>query len=365
MNKSTEDTKNSANSSNNTDNVLLIDYCSARTVIFVSVIMVLLAVVMLLVPGQSIHASWGSLGVLVILLQWLGLSSLAVLCMLSPKMKNLGLTLSTVAAFIIIQIMTLLVSEIAYQLTHYYVALWQMTPKRHDLFLLRNLAISVIISGVALRYMYMQRLLQRQLEAKNEARIQALQARIHPHFLFNSMNTIAALLHIDADAAEKAVISLSAMYRAALESGAELVPLATEIELTRHYLSVEGLRLNERLQVDWQIDPQALQARIPSLVIQPLVENAVYHGIEPCIDGGTISINVEQNDTVRIVISNPLPSDEDGPRQSGNQLALKNIRDRLAIAFGRRASLRSFHNGDSYRVELELPVNAEPVEAQQ
>jgi len=354
--------KTSADKPGSTDNALLIDYCSARTVMLVSVIMVLLAIVMLLVPGQSIHASWGSLGVLVILLQWLGLSSLAVLCVLSTKLKGLSLISSTIVAFIMIQLMTLLVSEIAYQLTHYYVALWSMTPKRHDLFLLRNLAISVIISGVTLRYMYMQRLLQRQLEAKNEARIQALQARIHPHFLFNSMNTIAALLHIDADAAEKAVISLSAMYRAALESGAELVPLSTEIELTRHYLSVEGLRLNDRLKVDWQIDPQALQAKIPSLMIQPLVENAVYHGIEPCIDGGEIRISVKQNDTVKIVISNPLPSDEDGPRQSGNQIALKNIRDRLAIAFGRRASLRSFHNGDSYRVELELPVTADEKE---
>ena len=355
----------SSDNVSNIENALLIDYCSGRTVMLVSVIMVLLAIVMLLVPGQSIHASWGSLGVLVLLLQWLGLSSLAVLCMLSPKIKNLGLTSSTIVAFLIIQLMTLIVSEIAYQLTQYYVALWPMTPKRHDLFLLRNLAISVIISGVTLRYMYMQRLLQRQLEAKNEARIQALQARIHPHFLFNSMNTIAALLHIDADAAEKAVISLSAMYRAALESGAELVPLATEIELTRHYLSVEGLRLNDRLRVDWQIDPQALQTKIPSLIIQPLVENAVYHGIEPCVGGGEIRISIEQKDTVKIIISNPLPSDEDGPRQPGNQLALKNIRDRLAIAFGRQASLKSFQHGDTYRVELELPVSEKPAEGKQ
>ena len=354
--------KSPADKPGSTDSVLLIDYCSARTVTLVSVIMVLLAIVMLLVPGQSIHASWGSLGLLVILLQWLGLSSLAVLCVLSSKLKSLSLVSSTIVAFIIIQVMTLLVSEIAYQLTYYYVSLWPMTPKRHDLFLLRNLAISVIISGVTLRYMYMQRLLQRQLEAKNEARIQALQARIHPHFLFNSMNTIAALLHINADAAEKAVISLSAMYRAALESGTDMVSLATELELTRHYLSVEGLRLNERLKVDWEIDPQALQAKIPSLVIQPLVENAVYHGIEPCLVGGEIRIKVEQKEAVKISISNPLPSEEDGASQPGNQLALKNIRDRLAIAYGRRASLRSFHQGDIYRVELEIPLSADGTE---
>ena len=110
--------KSPADKPGNTDNVLLIDYCSARTVMLVAVIMVLLAIVMLLVPGQSIHASWGSLGLLVILLQWLGLSSLAVLCLLSPKLKSLSLISSTIVAFVIIQVMTLLVSEIAYQLTH-------------------------------------------------------------------------------------------------------------------------------------------------------------------------------------------------------------------------------------------------------
>ena len=341
----------------NTDNnEILSDYCSARTVFLVMLIMVLLAIVMLLVPGQSIHTGWDSLGLLVLLLLWLGLSSLSVLCALSSRLNRLSLTASSISAFLIIQLMTLIVSEIAYQLTLYYVSLWPMTPKSHGLFLLRNLAISTIVSGIALRYMYLQRQIQRKSAAENQARIQALQARIHPHFLFNSMNTIAALLHVDADAAEKAVISLSAMYRAALKSGAELVSLNSEIELTRHYLSVEGLRLHDRLKVDWQIDPLAMQARIPSLIIQPLVENAVYHGIEPRVGGGEIRISVELDDKVRITISNPLPSDDEKSPQSGNQLALKNIKERLSIAFGRQASLRTFHQGDCFRVVLEFPL---------
>jgi len=357
MSNSPEEKKN--------DNMLLSDYCSTRTVLLVSSTMVLLAIVMLLVPGQTIHTGWNSLGVLVLLLMWLGLSSLAVLCALSPRLKHLSLISSTIVAFIVIQVMTLIVSEIAYQLTIYYVALWPMTPKRHDLFLLRNVAISIIVSGISLRYMYMKKQLQRKTEAENQARILALQARIHPHFLFNSMNTIAALLHVDADAAEKAVVSLSAMYRAALESGTELVSLDSEIELTRHYLSVEALRLHDRLKVDWQIDPQAIHARLPSLTIQPLVENAVYHGIEPRVGGGEIRISVALDDKVRITISNPLPSVDEVSPQSGNQLALKNIRDRLSITFGRHASLRSFHQDDCFRVELVFPIAIDKSENEQ
>lgn len=349
------------------NNEILSDYCSARTVFLVMLIMVLLAIVMLLVPGQSIHTGWDSLGLLVLLLLWLGLSSLSVLCALSPRLKRLSLTVSTIVAFIIIQLMTLIVSEIAYQLTLYYVSLWPMVPESHSLFLLRNLAISTIVSGIALRYMYLQRQIQRKSAAENVARVQALQARIHPHFLFNSMNTIAALLHVDADAAEKAVISLSAMYRAALESGTELVSLNSEIELTRQYLSVEGLRLHDRLKVDWQIDPRAMHAQMPSLTIQPLVENAVYHGIEPRVSGGEIriSIKLDDNDKVRITINNPLPSVDERSPQSGNQIALKNIRERLSIAFGRHASLRSFHEGDCFRVELEFPISIDTPEDEQ
>jgi len=347
--------KYNAMEKNSDNNELLSNYCESRTVFLVTLIMVLLAIVMLLVPGQSIHTSWASLGLLVMLLLWLGLSSLSVLCMLTPLLKKLSLIGSTITAFIIIQLMTLVVSEVAYQLTLYYVSLWPVRPDNHSLFLLRNVATSMIISGAALQYMYLQRQLQRKTATENQARILALQARIHPHFLFNSMNTIAALLHEDADAAEKAVVSLSVMYRAALASGMELVSLKSEIELTKHYLSVESLRLHDRLKVDWQIDAHALTSKIPGLTIQPLVENAVYHGIEPRVDGGEIQIRVEVAKKVLITIRNPLPSKDEVTPQSGNQLAMKNIQERMSISFGKHASLRSFHEEGCYRVELEFP----------
>ncbi len=334
---------------------LLADFCSARAVLLVAVSMVLLAIVMLLVPGQRLTTSWESLGMLAMFLQWLGLMSLALLCLLSPWLKRLSLTLNTGVTFVIIQLTTLFVSEVSYRLTQWQSMLHHLQPDQHDLFLLRNVAISIIISGVVLRYMYLQRQLQVRTLAESQARIQALQARIRPHFLFNSMNTIAALTHIDADAAEQAVMNLSEIYRATLQSDDALTTLDNEIDLTRHYLAVEQLRLGERLKIDWQIDDDVLQSGIPSLTIQPLVENAVYHGIEPRDAGGTIEVHVRARKCIEITIRNPLPSRDDITQQRGNQMALNNIRERLAIAYGKQSSLRSTQDETHYEVVLCLP----------
>ncbi|MCW8963876.1 MAG: histidine kinase [Gammaproteobacteria bacterium] len=318
--------------------------------------MCLLAMVMLLMPGQRMIVSWASLGMLAMFLQWLGLLSLTVLCVLSPLLRRMGILSGSILTFASIQLVTLVVSEAAYQLTQYYATLAYMAPQQHSLFLMRNLAISVIISGIALRYMYLQRQLQVRIEAENQAKIQALQARIRPHFLFNSMNTIAALTHVDAYAAEKAILDLSEIYRATLNADDAMTTLAEEVALTRHYLEVEKLRLRERLSVDWQIDEDALQARLPSLVIQPLVENAVYHGIEPRPDGGTVNIQICHNDKLHITITNPLPSRGDDTVRRGNQMAIRNICERLRIAFGKQAALKSSQDESEYHVAIEIPV---------
>lgn len=264
--------------------------------------------------------------------------------------------LSSMVIFVIIQLMTLAVSEIAYQLTIYLDILEYLRPDRHGLFLLRNVAISIIISGVALRYMFLQKQLQMRTVAENQARIQALQARIRPHFLFNSMNTIAALTHVDADAAEKAVLDLSEIYRAILNSEDAMTTLGEEVALTRHYLEIERLRLHERLRIDWQIDDGLMSVRLPALVIQPLVENAVYHGIEKLTDGGTISIDIKLTDRLDITITNPLSVRDDDTLRSGNQLAIGNICERLQLAYGSKAVLESSQDEDTYRVIIRIPV---------
>ena len=335
---------------------LLANFCGLRFVLLVAVIMVLLAVVILLIPGQSLATSWESLGMLAMFLQWLGMICLAVLCLLTPLLRGLSMPVSSMIIFVVIQLDTLAMSEVAYQLTLHYEVLAYLKPAIHDEFLLHNVLISIIISGVALRYMYLQKQLQLRTAAENQARIQALQARIRPHFLFNSMNTIAALTQVDANAAEKAVLDLSEIYRAILNADDTMTTIRNEVSLTRYYLEIEQLRLGDRLKIDWQIDDVLMDARIPGLVIQPLVENAVYHGIEPRTDGGAVNIAIQGDEKMHIRISNPLPSKDDHTLRRGNQVAISNIRERLQIAFGSSAMLKSSQDEREYEVAITIPV---------
>ena len=163
-------------------------------------------------------------------------------------------------------------------------------PSNHWFFLSRNLAVGTLITGLALRYFYVSHQWQRNVRRQAEARNIALQARIRPHFLFNSMNTIAALTRTNPEAAEASVLDLADLFRASLNDSREMVELAQEIDITRRYERMEKQRLGDRLTVRWQLQDLPMHARIPSLTLQPLVENAIYHGVEPLPDAGTVEI---------------------------------------------------------------------------
>ena len=143
--------------------------------------------------------------------------------------------------------------------------------------LIRDMLIALVLGGIALRYFYLSQLLQRQSEAELQARIEALQARIRPHFLFNSMNIIASLIPVDAEKAEQVVEDLSELFRASLNTDAQLVPLADELSICRKYASIEQLRIGERLQMDWNVLEPLPAVKVPALCLQPLLENAIYH----------------------------------------------------------------------------------------
>jgi two-component system sensor histidine kinase AlgZ len=148
----------------------------------------------------------------------------------------------------------------------------------------------------------------RQEPALAEARLLALTARIRPHFLFNSLNGVLGVLRANPRRAEEALEELADLFRALMQDNRELVPLADEIALCERYLSLEGLRLGERLQVAWQRDAAADAALVPPFLLQPLVENAVFHGIEPGVGPGTVSITIARRGPVVIIeIANPLP----------------------------------------------------------
>ena len=188
----------------------------------------------------------------------------------------------------------------------------------------------------------------------DQTRLAALNARIRPHFLFNTLNSVLSLIRARPQQAEAALESLSDLFRAAMRDPQEKVSLAEEIELAQHYLDLEKLRLGERLAVDWQIEPDSGALPIPPLILQPLLENAVYHGIEPSATGGCICVRIGRHrEALRIVIANPLA--DASCHGVGNQMALDNIRERLALYYDLEASMARSVKDGNYEVRIDLP----------
>ena len=190
--------------------------------------------------------------------------------------------------------------------------------------------------------------------ALSEARLQALQARIRPHFLFNSINAVLSLIRAEPRRAEAALEDMADLFRVLMADNRDLAPLANEVELCRQYLALEQLRLGPRLQIDWHVDNMPGDALMPPLVLQPLLENAVYHGIEPSIDPGVVSVSIYHvRDQVHMVLRNPYR--KDGSHHAGNKMALGNIRERLALHFDAEASLQARVGDNDYEVHITIP----------
>ena len=231
----------------------------------------------------------------------------------------------------------------------------------HGDFILRSMGISAIACALALRYFYVQHQWRRQIEAEAEARFQALQSRIRPHFLFNCMNTIASLIRRQPVLAEESIEDLADLFRASLQDIRHTSTLLDEISLCERYLRIEQHRLGERLQVEWQLDDLPMESKLPSLSLQPLLENAIYHGIEPLADGGTIVIKSENDaDFYYLHLENPIAdSISTDTHHDGNKLAQDNIRQRLAAYFGATATLTVTPEEHSYKVSIKIPKNYE------
>lgn len=190
--------------------------------------------------------------------------------------------------------------------------------------------------------------------ALSEARLQALQARIRPHFLYNSINAVLSLMRAEPRRAEAALEDLASLFRVLMADNRELTPLAHELELARQYLDLEQLRLGDRLRVEWHVDKMPQDALVPPLVLQPLLENAVYHGIEPRAEPGTIAVDIyARRDVVHVRLRNPYEAE--GRHHGGNKMALANIRERLALHFDAEATLDTRVGDGSYEVRIALP----------
>ena len=190
--------------------------------------------------------------------------------------------------------------------------------------------------------------------AATAARLAELQSRIRPHFLFNTLNSAIALVRAEPLKAEAMLEDLSELFRSALADPQESVTLGHEITLAERYLAIEKIRFGDRLQISWSLDPDALQARLPPLLMQPLVENAVKHGVEPSASGAQIKISTQRRgSTVVVKISNTTPN---GVGQHGNGLALANVRERLLLLHDVQARFQTVYASNVFQVRLQIPA---------
>ena len=342
------------------DNFFLPDFCSVRMVFAVVVISELLAIVLTLAPMESRSGRWGDLSITSLFIQWVGLSSAAVLCISRPRLSRMSETRAAISSYLLLITTTLVITELAWwisqEIPHAGIdKQWNFDSWHADL-LLRNLGISAIVSALVLRYFYVQQQWKKNMRAEAEARLQALQSRIRPHFLFNSLNTIASLTQINPKQAEEAVENLADLFRNSMADASHQITLREELALSHRYLDIEKLRLGDRLQLRWCIDELPGDALVPRLIIQPLLENAIYHGIETLGTGGIIGIDGHQYDKeIYISISNPLAAQEDAGQHEGNRIAVENIRQRLAAIYGEQGSLTTQADADSYITTITLP----------
>ena len=216
-------------------------------------------------------------------------------------------------------------------------------------------AAALCLAATAATLLYFDLRARAQSPAVAEARIQALQARIRPHFFFNSLNTVISLIRAQPRVAERALEDLADLFRGLMAGTQTLNALAREIDFVRQYLAIEALRLGDRLQVAWESDGMPGEALVPSMLLQPLVENAVYHGIQPLEKGGEIRITARaEGEELLIQLTNPYTAQ--GDRHAGNRMALDNIRERLRLHYDAEASLETRSEGGLYTVTIRLPL---------
>jgi two-component system sensor histidine kinase AlgZ len=216
----------------------------------------------------------------------------------------------------------------------------------------RHWLFTLLVTGVLIGYFDLR---GRALSpALTEARLQALQARIRPHFLFNSINAVLSLMRQDPRRAEQVIEDLAEMFRVLMADNRQLTTFSQEIALARQYLNIEQLRLGERLLIEWDVVDFPGEALIPPLVLQPLLENAVYHGIEPRVEPGVITIQLRRDgERIRVMLRNPFRAA--GDHHSGNRMALDNIRERLALHFDAEASIKTIAGDETYEVHIVMP----------
>ncbi|GAB4201233.1 MAG: alginate biosynthesis two-component system sensor histidine kinase AlgZ [Wenzhouxiangellaceae bacterium] len=305
-----------------------------------------------LAPGSTIDLF--HLGVMSLYAQWINILALSTLCLSESWLLRLPRQLAWLGAWLlVVMVATLVATAVGWfdQMLN-----WGLTDYRWPLshFVLRSTAISGLLAGVVLRYLAVHRSWQRGLRAQEQVRFNALQMRIQPHFLFNSLNSIAALTTLQPERAEHAIENLADLLRGSLRDPQQTITLQQELALCRNYLEIEALRLGERLRIQWHEKDLPQSLPVPPLLLQPLIENAIIHGIQQLPEGGELSIR-NQTDDQKVIfeISNPLSHHPQPTDQPG--IALANLRARLELCYGGSARLDAGVRGEQFIARLQLP----------
>ncbi|WP_460046148.1 sensor histidine kinase [Pseudomonas sp. S2_H01] len=311
------------------------ELCLPQALLVLVVLAELLVLVLVLVEPMHPGFDWVRLALISLFVQWIVLLSAALLCGLRPWLARLNAGLAGILGCLLVVAVTLVCTAVTD-----YCQLVGTTSDGDVERYLRYSMIALIMSALMLRYFYLQSQWRKQQQAELRARIESLQARIRPHFLFNTLNSIASLVTSDPGKAEQAVLDLSDLFRASLGKPGSLTTWRDELALAKRYLSIEQYRLGERLQLDWDVSAIPDDLPIPQLTLQPLLENALIYGIAPRVEGGVVRVEADYERGVFILrVSNPYEEVAHRQASSGTQQALANIGARITALFGPLASL--------------------------
>lgn len=329
---------------------LLPDFCSLPVLFALLLLAAVVALVMLLAPGGDHQLADYSTAVL--FAAWLALIIALLLCRLQRWLALLPPLAAYGAIWLLMLLVVVLASVIVAWLDQRLGT--GLTPSVARHFVIANGLVAALIGASLLRYFHVLAQWQDRTQAVARARSEALQARIRPHFLFNSMNTVIALVRPDPAAAERTIENLSELFRAALGADGTPGTLGEELDLVDRYLAIEQLRLGDRLAVERDLEAAPREMPLPRLLLQPLVENAVYHGVQTRRDGGTVRLIARlAGDLLELVIENPLPQSQSG---NGHGHAQDNVRHRIAYYYAGRGTLETDVSADRYRVTVRLPL---------
>ena len=309
--------------------------------------------VVLISLGKEGFPGWGWFGLASLYSQWLALFCTSGLCISSGWTNRWSARGAWVGNWLIVVALGGVFSFAAWQAMAL-VGVARGTEPGWQ-FVLESMFAIGLVALALFRYLLIRTRWKAELMAQAEARVQALQARIRPHFLFNSLNTIASLIPTDPKNAEAAIEDLADIFRGSMRRADQAISFAEELDLARQYLDMEKRRLGERLEIKWQVQDLPATAAVLPLMLQPLLENAVAHGIQSRREGGTIAVyGRAEGDQVVVTIANPVAPE--GSSASGHGMALDNIRERLRLAFGSRASLLTYDNNEQFYAVLSLPL---------